>query len=439
MPATRDTSALDFSGTPALGAGLSGLSRSLRPSGILKIAGEVRALAAQGRPLCNLTVGDFHPGQFPVPDRLRRLVVAALEAGETNYPPTEGLFSLREAVAEYTARTYGVTWPVESVLITSGGRPAIYGAYRCLVDPGESVLYAVPSWNNDHYTGFVNARPVVVTTRREAGFQPTLADLAPHLGEAALLCLCSPNNPTGTILRPGELGAILEAVVGENRRREAAGRKPLFVLFDLMYGTLVFRGAEHPHPLELVPEAAPWLVMVDGISKAFAATGLRVGWAIGHPVVIARIRDLLSHVGAWAPRPEQVATAAFLREPDAVEAARASLHEALTARLDALHEGFQSLKAAGFPTDSVRPEGAIYLAARIAPAGFRLDGATIRNAEETREVLLQRAGVAVVPFEAFGYRGEPGWFRLSAGAVSMTEIAGALGRIRELLEQAEPA
>lgn len=439
MPTTRDTTALDFGDATSLAAGLSGLSRSLRPSGILKIAGEVRALAARGQPICNLTVGDFHPGQFPVPERLRRLVVAALEAGETNYPPTEGLPSLREAVAEYTGRTYGVTWPLESVLITSGGRPAIYGAYRCLVDPGESVLYAVPSWNNDHYTGFVNARPVVVTTRREAGFQPTLADLAPHLGEAALLCLCSPNNPTGTILRPGELGAILEAVVEENRRRDTTGRRPLFVLFDLMYGTLVFRGAEHPHPLQLVPEAAPWLVMVDGISKAFAATGLRVGWAIGHPAVISRMRDLLSHVGAWAPRPEQVATAAFLREPAAVEAARADLHEALTARLDALHEGFQVLKAAGLPADSVRPEGAIYLAARMALAGSRLDGVAIRNDEEARQVLLQRAGVAVVPFEAFGYRGEPGWFRLSAGAVSREEIAAALERIRALLGRLEPA
>ncbi|HEX7023647.1 MAG TPA: aminotransferase class I/II-fold pyridoxal phosphate-dependent enzyme, partial [Gemmatimonadales bacterium] len=274
---------LDFGDQPALDSSLSAMARSLRGSEILRIAAEVRGLAATGRPLCNLTVGDFDPRQFPIPEPLRALIAEALAAGETNYPPSDGMPTLRQAVVEYTAREHGVSFPVESVVVTAGGRPAIYGLFRCLVDRGDTVLYSVPSWNNDHYTGFVGARAIALPAGRERGFQPTHAELQPHLAEAALLCLCSPGNPTGTLIPAGELRAIMEAVVEENAARATSGKRPLFVLHDLMYGSLVFGGLENPHPLALVPEAAPWVVVVDGISKAFAATGLRVGWAMGAP------------------------------------------------------------------------------------------------------------------------------------------------------------
>jgi aspartate aminotransferase len=206
------------------------------------------------------------------------------------------------------------------------------------------------------------------------------------------------------------------------------------VLYDLMYGSLLFEGLEHPHPLAMVPEAAPWLVIVDGISKAFAATGLRVGWALGAPAVIARLKDFLGHVGAWAPRPEQVATAAFLRDSAAIETFRATMTAALLARLDALHSGFNALRDEGYPVDCVRPQGAMYLSLRLDLAGRSVGGVTIADNEAIRKLLLERAGVAVVPFQAFGLSGESGWFRLSAGAVSLEDIRGAMPRVRSLLE-----
>lgn len=433
MPTAAVPSALDFGDPRRLDAALSAFARSLRPSGVLKIAAEVRGLIAAGRPVCDLTVGDFDAAQFPIPERLQELVVKALAAGETNYPPADGLLSLRQAVTEYIAREHGVVYPLESVAITAGGRPAIYAAYRCLVDPGDTVLYTVPSWNNDHYVGFVGARTTAVPTSQENGFQPTAADFLPHLPKAALLCLCSPNNPTGTTLHPAVLRDILLAVVRENSHRGAAGRRPLFVLHDLMYGSLVFGGTSHPHPLALVPEMAPWLVTVDGVSKAFAGTGLRVGWAVGAPAAIVRIKEFLSHVGAWAPRPEQVATAAFLREPQAIAQFRAGMKEALVARLDALQQGFSALRQAGYPVDSVRPQGAIYLSLRVDLVGRKFDGVTIQDNEAIRKVLLERAGIAAVPFGAFGFPGEGGWFRLSVGAVSLEEIRGALARIEAML------
>ena len=424
---------LEFGDQASLDGSLAAMARRLRGSEILRIAAEVRAAGA-GRRICNLTVGDFDPRQFPIPAPLAGLLVKALDAGETNYPPSDGLLALRQAVVEYVARTEGVSYPLESVMITGGGRPAIYGAFRCLVNPGDSVVYSVPSWNNDHYTGFVGALPRVIVAGRERGFQPTAQEVEPHLAEAALVCLCSPSNPTGTVLPSAELRAILEAVVAENARRAGAGRRPLFVLYDLMYGSLLFDGLAHPHPLAMVPEAAPWLVVVDGISKAFAATGLRVGWVMGAPAVIARLRDFLGHVGAWAPRAEQVATAAFLRDPEGIASFRAEMNAALLARLSALHQGFTALREEGYPVDCVRPEGAMYLSLRLDLAGRKFEGATIEGNEGIRRLLLERAGVAVVPFQAFGLEEESGWFRLSAGAVSVKDIEEAIPRVRELLK-----
>lgn len=409
------------------------MARELRGSLILGIAADVRAMAAKGHPICNLTVGDFDPRQFPIPARLRSLVTQALERGETNYPPSDGLPALRQAVVDFVAREHGITTGIQSVIITAGGRPAIYAVFRCLVNPGDVVVYPVPSWNNDYYAGMIGARTIPVMTRSDQGFQPTVSDLAPFLGEATLLCLCSPANPTGTILAPDGLREIMEAVVDENARRAAASRRPLFVLHDLMYGSLVFREAAHSHPLALVPEAAPWVVTVDGISKAFAGTGLRVGWATGAPAVISRMKDFLGHVGAWAPRPEQAATAEFLADAPAIAAYRAEMDDALTARLDALHRGFCALRDQGLPVDCIRPQGAIYLSLRLDLAGREIGGVRIADNEAIRKLLLERAGIAVVPFDAFGLRDQTGWFRLSAGAVSVAEIEAGLGRVREML------
>jgi aspartate aminotransferase len=432
---TTAARALDFGDQASLDAELSAVARGLRGSEILRIAAEIRALLVAGRPICNLTVGDFDPRQFPIPAPLRELVARALAAGETNYPPSDGILPLRQSVIDYISREHGVRYPVESVVITAGGRPAIYAAFRCLVDAGETIVSPVPNWNTDYYAYLVAGRLASVRTSPDHGFQPRLEELAPHLGAASLLCLCSPGNPTGTILPPEALREILEAVVSENARRAAAGRKPLFVLHDLMYGGLVFGGAAHAHPLAVVPEAARWVVTVDGISKAFAGTGLRVGWAVGPPATIARIRDLVGHLGAWAPRPEQVGTAAFLRDAPAIAEYREWMERELSARQEALYRGIVALKKAGAPVDCVRPQGAMYLALRLDLVGRTLDGVRVADNEGVRRLLLDRAGLAVVPFQAFGYPGESGWFRLSVGAVSVGDIQQGIERLGTLLER----
>lgn len=420
---------------PALLASIARRARGMEASRILTIAAEIRALQAAGKPVCDLTVGDFDPALFPVPDRLTRETIQALERGETNYPPGDGMPVLRDAIREAIRREHGVAIPRDGVLVTSGSRPVLYAAFQTLLDPGDRVVYGVPSWNNRHYTYLAGGTPVELPTTREDGFQPTAARLAPHLAEAKLLCLCTPSNPTGTVLDPEELARILAAVVEENAERAAHARPFLFVLLDQVYRGLVFGGRSAPHPAALCPEAAPYVIYLDGISKAFAATGLRVGWCTGAPVVLARMRDLLAHVGTWAPRPEQLGTAAFLADAEAVDTFRATFTQGVESRLRALRDAIHALRAEGFPVDCVEPGGAIYLAAQFDLVGRRLNGEVIPNNEAIRRLLLERAGWAAVPFQAFGVEEETGWFRLSVGAVTLDAIADAVPRIRAMLAE----
>ena len=406
--------------------------RGLIGSEILRISGEIRELVAQGKQVCNLTVGDFSPKEFPIPPLLGEGIATALKAGETNYPPSDGVLSLRQAVLRFYERALGLKYPLESVLIAGGARPVIYAIFRAVVDPGELVVYPVPSWNNNHYTHMVGAKHVPVITEAEHGFMPTVEQLAPHLKEARLLCLCSPLNPTGTMISPEALRDISQRVVEENRQREAQGRKPLIVMYDQIYWTLTFGQTKHVTPLELVPELAPYTVFVDGISKAFAATGVRVGWAVGPPSIISRMKDVLGHVGAWAPKAEQVAVARFLDDVPATSGFLEVMRKRVDERLVALHQGFSAMREAGLPVRSIAPQGAIYLSAR-----FDLIGkAGLKTNDDIRKLLLDKAGFALVPFQAFGLKEDTGWFRLSVGAVSMEEIRAALPRVEAVLREA---
>lgn len=426
---------LDFGDQATLDAALSTQVRGLQESGILRITRQVRGMLARGETVVNLTVGDFDPRYFPIPRKLSAAIQAAVARGETNYPNPEGLPVLRQAISDYVARTAGVRYPPDSIVVCSGGRPVLFGAYHATVNPGDKVLFSVPSWQNDAYSWLTGSEPIVIEASQATGFQPTVDQFRPHLSEAALVCICSPGNPTGTVMGREQLENILTAVVEENRRRESAGRRALFILHDQMYGALVSRGQEHFYPASLVPECARWLISADGVSKAYAGTGLRLGWMLVAPAVGARIRDLLSHAGAWAPRAEQAAVAEFLCDAEAIAEFRTEMDARLADRLDAMHQGFSELKSEGYPVDSINPQGAIYFSACFRLHGRSVDGVRIETDEDIRKLLLERAGAAVVPFQAFGVRGETGWFRLSAGAVSMDELRQLFPRIKDLLDE----
>jgi aspartate aminotransferase len=302
---------------------VSRMAAGMTPSTILKMAAEVRALVAEGRQVRNLTVGDFDPTYFPIPSGLREGIETALKFGQTVYPPPMGVPALREAIQIYSRVGLGLEYPVEGVLVTSGVRPAIYGAFRTLVDPGEGVLYSLPCWQYGNYCQLVGARPMPIPCDASTRFLPTRSMLEPLVQQARLLVLNSPNNPTGTMFDPDVLAGIADLVLEENARRGDRER-PLYLLYDQVYWTLTYGDAKHVTPVAVRPALVPYTVSVDAISKAFAATGLRVGWALGPNDVIRAMGDYLADVGTWAPRPEQVATAMFLSAPDAVAAYRAA-------------------------------------------------------------------------------------------------------------------
>lgn len=408
---------------------------TLEGSAILKIAGEIRERIAAGERVCNLTVGDFDPRQFRIPALLEQGISQALARGETNYPPGLGLPALREAVVSYYERSLGLRYPVDSVLVTSGSRPGVYGVYCTVVDPGDRVVYPAPTWNNNYYCHMVGAVADPVATTAEESFMPSAELLAPHLRGARLLALNSPLNPCGTAFTAESLGAICDLVLEENARRGKAER-PLYVMYDQVYWQLTFGDTVHMDPVSLRPEMARYTLLVDGISKAFAATGVRVGWVVGPTDVIAAMNGFLSHVGTWAPRAEQVATAALLLHEDAIADFRANLIAGVQARLDALYHGIIALRDAGHAVEAIAPQGAIYLSARFNLYGKTTpDGTVLRTSEDIRGWLLRSSGLAVVPFHAFGAEGESGWCRLSVGAASLEEIGGALPRLGEALAQ----
>jgi aspartate aminotransferase len=413
---------------------LSQLARGLTGSEILRISGEITALKAGGREICNLTVGDFSSTEFRIPARLEALIAEALAAGQTNYPPSDGVLDLRKSVIDFYKRRLGLEYSLESCLIAGGSRPIIFAAYAAVVDPGDKVLYPTPSWNNNHYTYLMRGQAVEIVVGPETNFLPTADQLRPHIADARLLCICTPLNPTGTVMAKDEVAAVARLVVDENARRAGAGQRPLFILWDQVYWQLTFGDNRHYAPPQLVPEARDYTIFVDGISKAFAATGLRVGWTIAPPQVTARMRDILGHVGAWAPKAEQMATAKFLGEQHEIDAFGEVMHRELQLRLNLLHDGLEAMRAAGLPVHAIAPQGAIYLSAQFDLIGRANGRGGITTNDEIRKLLLEKAGFAVVPFQAFGSKSEDGWFRLSVGAVSPADIEAGLARVREALQ-----
>ena len=407
---------------------LSKLAQGLVGSEVLKVAGEVRALKRSGRSVTDLTVGDFSPAEFRIPAGLEALIAEKLANGQTNYPPSDGTLELRESVVELFRRELQLDYPIESTLIAGGSRPIIYAAYAATVDRGDKVIYPTPSWNNNHYTYLSGAVPVELVVHEDTNFMPTADMIRPHVRDARLIAVCTPLNPTGTVMARSEVEKIATLVVEENERRAAAGERALFLLWDQVYWMLTFGDNRHWAPPQVVPESAAYTIFVDGISKAFAATGLRVGWTVAPPAVTARMRDIIGHMGAWAPKAEQLAVAEFLKRPDEIREFHDRMIRELRLRLSVLYDGLMSMRADGLPVNAIAPQGAIYLSAQ-----FDLVDRFGSN-EAIRKFLLDQAGFAVVPFQAFGLKEEDGWFRLSAGAVSVKDCEDGLARVRAALE-----
>ncbi len=404
-------------------------------SEIIKLAGEINALKAQGAEIYNLTIGDFDPSVFPIPKGLEDGIVNAYRNGKTNYPPSNGLPELREAVSGYIHKRLGLDYQPNEFLIAGGARPLIFAAYQALVDPEDKVIFPIPSWNNNHYTHLSDGVKVALETRPEDGFMPTAELLAPHVKDATLIAVCSPLNPTGTVFTKEQLESICDLILEENARR-GEGEKPLYLLFDQIYWQLTYQGTVHHDPVSLRPEMRPYTVYIDGISKCFAATGVRVGWGFGPAEIIGRMKSILGHVGAWSPRAEQTATVDFLNDTEAVDTFMTEMRAKAETRLMGFHNGIQAMKEKGHMVDSISPKGAIYLTIRFDLVGKTApDGIVLATNAHVQKYILEAAGLAVVPFYAFGGQREQPWYRLSIGTAKVEEMPTLLKKLENALEQ----
>lgn len=414
---------------------LSNLAETLIGSEIVRLGNAINERIRQGEKIYNYTIGDFDPSIFPIPQRLEELIIESYKQHNTNYPPADGVLDLRKAVGSFIKEWEGLDYATDEILIAAGGRPLIYTLFKTLVDKGDKVIYPVPSWNNNHYIHLTDGQHCVIEALPENNFMPTVEDIAPCLPGATLLCLCSPQNPTGTTLGKEQLESICDLVLDENRRRGERDKK-LYVMYDQMYWTLTYGETQHYNPVSLRPEMKDYTIFIDGISKAFSATGVRVGWSLGPAAVIAKMKSLLSHVGAWSPMAEQKATAKYLGETDNIRTYLTNFKSELNERLVSLYEGMMSLKSKGYAVDAITPQAAIYLTIKFDLAGKKTaDGNTLEDQAAVTAYLLAEAGLAIVPFYAFGAGKQSPWYRLSVGTCRKEEISEMFGRLENALSK----
>jgi aspartate aminotransferase len=412
---------------------LSHLAETLIGSEIVKLGNDIKEKIRQGNKIYNFTIGDFDSAIFPIPAELEQEIISAYQHHYTTYPPADGIAELRTAVAEFLLQREQLDYNTDEILIAAGGRPLIYAAYRAIVDKGERVIYPVPSWNNNHYVHFTEGEHVMIETQLENNFMPTAAEIAPHIKGASLLAVCSPLNPTGTTFKKEELEAICDLVINENNSR-GADEKKLYLLYDQIYWTLTYGDTQHYNPVSLRPQMKEYTIFIDGISKSFAATGVRVGWSMGPAHLINKMKAINSHVGAWSPMAEQNATAVYLKQTAAIDQYFAHFKKEISERLSRIYEGFIDLKQQGFPVDAVTPQAAIYLTIQIDLVGkTTASGKKLAKQTAVTAYLLDEAKLAVVPFSAFGASADSSWYRLSVGTCKKEEIAEMLKMLKDAL------
>lgn len=414
---------------------LSHLSETLIGSEIVKLGGEIREKIRQGETIYNFTVGDFDPSVFPIPKELEEEIVTAYRQHFTNYPAAEGNLDLREAISNFLKEREQLHYSLSEILVSCGGRPLIYAVFRAICDAGDKVIYAVPSWNNNHYAHFVGGEHVVIEAGPETNFMPSVNDIRKHIHGATLLSLCSPQNPTGTTFTKQDLEVICDMVLEENLRRGEGGKK-LYIMYDQMYRYLTFGSTVHYNPVSLRPAMKDYTVFIDAISKVFAATGVRVGWALGPSEIINKMKALLGHVGAWAPMAEQKAVARYLYQKENIDRYLKEFKQKIEERLKGIYVGLMELKKEGFPIDSLNPQAAIYLTLKVDLVGkIKATGEKIENQSEVTAYLLNEAKLAIVPFYAFGTNRHSPWYRLSVGTCKKEEIPQMLHQLKKALQK----
>lgn len=392
---------------------------AITESATLAVDAKAKALKAAGRPVIGFGAGE---PDFPTPDYI---VAAAQEACAQprfhKYTPAAGLPELREAVAAKTARDSGYQVSPSQVLITNGGKQAVYQAFATLLDPGDEVLLPTPYWTTyPEAITLAGGVPVPVLTDERSGYRASVADLeAACTPRTKVLLFVSPSNPTGAVYPPAQVAEI----------GHWAAERGLWVVTDEIYEHLVYGEARHVSMPVVAPELADRCVVLNGVAKTYAMTGWRVGWLIGPADVVKAATNLQSHATSNVCNVAQAAAlTAVTGDLSAVAAMRAAFDRRRLTMTTMLNE----IPGVVCPL----PEGAFYCYPSVKGVlGKQLADATPATSVELAELILEHADVAVVPGEAFG---TPGYFRLSC-ALGDADLAEGVTRIGKLLAQAKEA
>jgi aspartate/methionine/tyrosine aminotransferase len=389
---------------------------SITESATLAVDAKARAAKAAGRPVISFGAGE---PDFPTPDYIVEAAQrACADPRFHKYSPAPGRPELREAIAAKTARDSGYQVAPGQVLVTNGGKQAVYQAFATLLDPGDEVLLPTPYWTTyPEAIGLAGGVPVPVMTQEQSGYLTSVADIEAHRTDRTkVLMFVSPSNPTGAVYPP-------ELVAEIGRWAAEAG---LWVITDEIYEHLVYGDARFATIATATPELADRCVVLNGVAKTYAMTGWRVGWLIGPPDVVKAAADLQSHLTSNVCN---VAQAAALAAVSGDLTAVARMREAFDRRRLLMTGMLNEIPGVICPT----PEGAFYCYPSVKGVlGKELAGRRPATTTELAELLLDEVDVAVVPGEAFG---TPGYFRLSC-ALSDANLEEGITRLGKLLGQA---
>ena len=389
---------------------------AIAPSATLAVDAKAKALKAQGRPVIGFGAGE---PDFPTP---AHIVDAAREAlndpKNFRYSPASGLPELKKAIAEKTLRDSGVEIDPSQVVITNGGKQAVFQAFAALVDPGDEVILPTPYWTTyPEVIKLAGATPVEVFAGADQDYKVTVDQLeAARTPHTKLLLLCSPSNPTGAVYTPAELTAI----------GQWALKHGVWVITDEIYEHLLYDGAQSAHIVKLVPELADQTIVLNGVAKTYAMTGWRVGWMIGPRDVIRAATSFQSHLTSNVNNIAQCAAIAALNGPlDVVE----HMRQAFDRRRQTMVKMLREIDGLQVPT----PKGAFYAYPAVKDLlGREIRGKVPTTSAELADLILDEVEVAVVPGEAFG---PSGFIRLSY-ALADEDLVEGVGRIQELLAEA---
>ncbi|GAB2995269.1 pyridoxal phosphate-dependent aminotransferase [Saccharothrix stipae] len=386
-------------------------------SATLAVDAKAKALKAAGRPVIGFGAGE---PDFPTPDAIVAAAQAACADPKNHrYTPAAGLPELREAVAAKTKRDSGYEVTAAQVLITNGGKQAVYQAFATVVDPGDEVLLPAPYWTTyPEAITLAGGVPVQVTADESTDYLVTVAQLeAARTPKTKVLLLCSPSNPTGSVYTREQLTAIGEWALEHG----------LWVITDEIYEHLVYDGAESVSLPVAVPAMADRTIVLNGVAKTYAMTGWRVGWLIGPTDVVKAAANLQSHLTSNVANVSQRAALEAVSGP--LDAAH-EMREAFDRRRRTIVDLLSAIPGVECPT----PKGAFYVYPSVkALVGKQLRGTTITDTVVLAALILEHAEVAVVPGEAFG---TPGYLRLSY-ALGDDDLKTGVTRMAELLAEVE--